>query len=156
MRRALAVLWLILAGLMAAAGWVRLAPVGPVAFHAEPLMAAKLSGSRDWLVRVEGGDAVAPVFAGGPVELMARLAAAALAEPRTRVLAGRPEEAWMSFVQRSAIVGYPDVISVRTFPQGGGATLAIWSRSRFGGNDWGVNRARAERWIAALGAPLAR
>lgn len=60
----------------------------------------------------------------------------------------------MTFVVRSRAFGFPDAISVRALPEGAGTTLAIWSRSRFGGYDWGVNRARVERWVAALGTPL--
>lgn len=130
--------------------WVRVAPLDPVAFHAEPLAAG--AGNSQWLVRPEGGDAAAPVFPDDPVSLMARVEALALAEPRTTVLAGRPEDAWMTFVQRSLLMGYPDIVSVRAIPAEGGSTLAIWSRSRYGDYDWGVNRTRVERWLAALQA----
>ncbi len=32
----------------------------------------------------------------------------------------------------------------------GGAALAVYGRARYGIRDFGVNRARIERWIAAL------
>ncbi|MFD1808937.1 DUF1499 domain-containing protein [Gemmobacter lanyuensis] len=31
--------------------------------------------------------------------------------------------------------------------------MRLWSRARFGYSDFGVNRARAERWLAALTHP---
>jgi uncharacterized protein (DUF1499 family) len=136
--------------ILAAQAFVRLSPLDPARWHAEPLTATKLKGQHDWIVRPEGGDAVAPVYATDSVALMSRIEEVALAEPHTRVLAGSPKDGWMTFVQRSALWGFPDVISVRAFPEGAGATLAIWSRSRFGEYDWGVNHARVERWLAAL------
>lgn len=156
MRRAAVVaVWLLAALFVAAQAYVRLAPLDPALWHAEPLSARKLSGSRDWLVRPEGGDAAAPVYAAESPVLLARVQAVAMSEPRTKVLAGSPADGWMTFVQRSALWGFPDLISVRAFPGGKGATLALWSRSRFGEYDRGVNRARVERWLAALNLPAA-
>jgi len=45
--------------------------------------------------------------------------------------------------------GWPDYISVRAVAVEGGAALAVWSRSRYGYSDMGVNRARVGRWLAA-------
>ena len=53
-------------------------------------------------------------------------------------------------VQRSRVIGFPDAISVSARPDGKGSRLSIWSRSRYGQYDFGVNRARVERWLAAL------
>ena len=71
--------------------------------------------------------------------------------PRTERLAGSPEEGWITYVQRSRIFGFPDFVSVRAVGVPGGSALIVWSRSRFGYGDFGVNRARVESWLAGLG-----
>jgi Protein of unknown function (DUF1499) len=129
---------------------IRFWPLDPVTYHAEPLSAAKLPGSRDWLVRPEGGDARAPDYPGAPVALLERLSGHVQSQRGCSVLAGTPQDSWMTFVCRSRIMGYPDLVSVRSFPTAGGSSLAIWSRARFGNYDWGVNRGRVEGWLAAL------
>jgi uncharacterized protein (DUF1499 family) len=46
---------------------------------------------------------------------------------------------------------YPDTIDVAVFPMGEGqSSVAIYSRSLVGHGDFGVNRARVERWLTAL------
>ena len=91
-------------------------------------------------------------YAMPPRELLARLTAIVLAEPRTRALPGnadRNENA--RFVQYTRTMHYPDTIDVQVFPEGEGqSTLAIYSRSLVGYSDFGVNRARIGRWLAAL------
>ncbi len=152
--------------LLAALGVVGLIGVGcamiwmvghdPARWHADPLVAERTGRPNDYLVAPEGM-AAAPVdrvfepAAGSPAALMDRLHAVATAEPRVSVVAGRPEDLFVTYVQRSAVFGFPDYVSVRAVPVGEGAGLAIWSRSRFGYSDLGVNAARVERWLAALG-----
>ena len=101
------------------------------------------------------GDAAAPVYALPPVVLLAAFDRVARAEPRVQVLAGSVASGRITYVVRSRLVGFPDYLTVRALPaQGGGATLAIFSRQRFGLKDMGVNRARVEAWLAALAAAL--
>ena len=57
-----------------------------------------------------------------------------------------------TYVQTSALLAFPDYISVKAVPVGDGAGLVIWSRSRFGKSDLGVNRERIEEWLAKLGS----
>jgi uncharacterized protein (DUF1499 family) len=48
-------------------------------------------------------------------------------------------------------LGFPDTIVVRFLDlPDGRSTLAIYSRSRFGESDFGVNHARLERWLGKL------
>jgi uncharacterized protein (DUF1499 family) len=97
-------------------------------------------------------DRPARTYAMTPLQLLARLTAIVLAEPRTRSLpcsADRDDVA--RFVQYSRIMRYPDTIDAQVFPAGEGqSTLAIYSRSLVDYGDFGVNRARVERWPAAL------
>jgi uncharacterized protein (DUF1499 family) len=55
------------------------------------------------------------------------------------------------FIQYSRLMRYPDTIDIAVFaaPEGR-STLALYSRSLVGHGDFGVNRARLERWLAAL------
>ena len=57
------------------------------------------------------------------------------------------------FIQYTRLMRYPDTIDIAVFPAGDGqSTLAIYSRSLIGTGDFGVNRARLARWLAALDA----
>ena len=55
------------------------------------------------------------------------------------------------YVQRSALLGFPDTIVVRYLKQPEGTSMvAIYSRSQLGDGDMGVNKARIERWLGKL------
>ncbi len=72
-------------------------------------------------------------------------------EPRTKRLEGDDDAHAYEYVQRSALIGFPDYISVRIIPvEGQGATLAIYSRSKFGYSDLGVNKKRVTHWLDML------
>lgn len=83
-----------------------------------------------------------------PTDALARVDAMALAEPRTSRLEANGTMA--TYVQRSALFGFPDYISVHAEPDGDGSRLSFFSRSRYGYSDMGVNKARVERWLADL------
>lgn len=99
-------------------------------------------------------DQAAPVYAATPERLIAVVDQVAAAEPRTRETARTPRA--RQFVQVSRVFRFPDDITVEALPCDAGATLAIWSRARYGYADFGVNRARVDRWLAAIGAALDR
>jgi predicted RNA-binding protein with RPS1 domain len=95
-------------------------------------------------------DIATPVY---PVEAGALFAAVqrvAASQPRTFALASDPARLAASYVARSAVWNFPDVISVQVAPRGATSTLALYSRSLYGYADFGVNRARLETWLAAL------
>ena len=90
------------------------------------------------------------VYAIPPAELLARLRKIALAEPDTRELPGAPSNG-TRFLQHTRLMRFPDTIDVQVLPAGeNGSTFAIYSRSLIGRKDFGVNRARIKRWLAAL------
>lgn len=95
-----------------------------------------------------------PVFEMPANELLARIHQAALAEPRTVRSDIAPQQDFrIDFRQTSAIFRFPDIISVEVFALGPQrSTFAIWSRSVVGLSDFGVNRARVARWLAAISA----
>ncbi len=144
-----------LAGLaLVGALYVRMAPSDPGDWHVDPMSGVDTAAPNQFRVAPPGArldaDMASPVWPVAPAELAERFDAMAMAAPRTTRLAGGPDELFTTYVQRSALIGFPDYVSVRAVEAEGGAALAIWSRSRFGYGDMGVNRARVERWIAAL------
>ncbi len=55
------------------------------------------------------------------------------------------------YIQRTKIMRFPDTINVRIIDLGEGrSTIALYSRSQLGESDFGVNRARIERWLEKL------
>jgi uncharacterized protein (DUF1499 family) len=101
-------------------------------------------------------DQPAPVYAVPEQRLRETLIASWSTMPRTRHVSGSadPASGEIRFVQTSAILQFPDTISVHTWPVGENqSTLAIYSRSLVGRSDLGANGKRIKSWLAAL--PLA-
>jgi uncharacterized protein (DUF1499 family) len=145
----LALLVLGLGATLAVAWQVRSAPVVVEDWHRDPMQVAPPPAANAVLLRPDTSPA-APRYARSPVELAALFDAVALATPRVRRLAGSAEAGFVTYVQRSRVFGFPDFISVRFLPAEGGATLAIWSRARYGRSDLGVNGKRVAAWLEAL------
>ncbi len=125
----------------------------PALWHVDPLIAEGTGRPNEAFALPQGAGEAAittEVRPLSPEDLARRFHAVATAAPRVSVVAGGPDEAFTTYVQRSALMGWPDYVSVRAVPRDGGAALAIWSRARFGYSDMGVNRARLEDWLAAL------
>ena len=111
-------------------------------WHADPATVTP-PASPNFELRV--GDR-APVFDVPPDIMAARLDAVATAEGAD-LIGGSLAEGHMTYVARSRLMGYPDAISVRLMPVAQGTRVEIYSRSRFGYGDMGVNAARVDRWI---------
>jgi uncharacterized protein (DUF1499 family) len=137
---------------VASSAWIRLAP-SDAAWHVDPMAAAERNEGNSWLVgppNVPGADAPAPVY-DVSAEALARAVDQVATAAGARVLEGSPSDLWTTYVKRSRWIGFPDYVSVRTLPLGeDSATLAIFSRSRFGSDDLGVNRERVGDWLSAL------
>ncbi len=94
-----------------------------------------------------------PVYRLEPSALLARLREIVRADANTAELScGTDCGERARFIQYTRLMHYPDTIDIAVFPTTGGSTFAIYSRSLVGRGDFGVNRARIERWLAALGA----
>jgi hypothetical protein len=157
---------LLLLGLFAAAclivlAWIRLAPDDASEWHVDPLVAPTSGRANAWWVvtdglGVESPDGRAPSYATSAVDLARSIEAFFLAQPSTSILAGSADHLWSTYVQRSRLFGFPDYISLRVVElDDGGSGIAVWSRSRYGHSDLGVNRGRVEKLLAAL-QPFAR
>ena len=99
--------------------------------------------------------AVSPVFDVSVERLRARWRGVVAAQPRLELLAEH-EDGWqIDYVQRSARFRFPDIITVRFISAPPSqSTLAIYSRSIYGANDFGVNRERIDAWLTLLRAGL--
>lgn len=75
-----------------------------------------------------------------------------MGQPRVERVAGSVQEGWLTYVQRTEALRFPDYITVQFYDLGdtGTSTLAIYSRSRFGHGDMGVNAARVTSWLSAI------
>ena len=61
------------------------------------------------------------------------------------------------FVQKSRIIGFPDFVDVQFLSMAAKqSTLMIYSRSKYGYRDFGVNKKRVLEWLTELDAELAR
>ncbi|WP_149540162.1 DUF1499 domain-containing protein [Siccirubricoccus phaeus] len=90
---------------------------------------------------------------GLPVEqAWPRLLAVAARFPRTTLLANWPERFQAQWVQRTAVLNFPDIIAAELGSGPAGTGLFLYSRSLFGYSDFGVNRRRVQAWLAALEA----
>jgi hypothetical protein len=73
------------------------------------------------------------------------------AQPRTYVAAEYPDRLQVHYVVRSALMNYPDLVTVQVEAvDTGRSNLVVWSRSVYGRSDFGVNRDRTQAWLAAL------
>ena len=96
---------------------------------------------------------IAPEFDVDPQTLEDSFADVALAEPR--VTRKPSADGQRDFVQRSALMRFPDTITFEAIDLGGGrSTCAIYSRSAIGHSDLGVNKKRIDDWLQKLAASL--
>jgi len=135
---------------------VRSAGHDPDLWHIDPADAVRSGKPNEALAAPLGAtrvepDLVLPLTPRPTGELLATLDAVARAEPRVEMVAGGIATGHVTYVQRSAIIGFPDYISVSSIETPTGNGLVLWSRSRYGYSDLGVNRARLERWLEAAG-----
>ncbi len=100
--------------------------------------------------------APSPVFAVSEQDLRAAIIGSWPNMERTTLVAGTadPDSGEIRLVQYSRWLGFPDTVSVHTFPLNAkSSTLTVYSRSQVGESDLGVNRRRIEAWLAILPVP---
>jgi len=139
----IAIMLLVLVGMAS----VRFATIDPAAWHQRPV--GNAPGDRS----ETGGFLAVRQMTASPEQVLKGLEVAALATPRTTLIAGSVAEGMMTFQTRSAFWGFPDYTTITVE----GDLLIIYGRLRFGRSDLGVNRARIIAWlqtITPLTAPL--
>jgi len=76
---------------------------------------------------------------------------------KTRYLFGSVEAQKFTYVHRSMVFRFPDVVTVEIQPLSDtSSTLSIFSRSVYGYSDFGTNRRRAKDWLAGLRVAIER
>lgn len=102
----------------------------------------------------EKADVESPVFSAGVDQVHAAWLAVVADQPRTSK--ARQQGGQIEAVQKTALIGFPDWITAEPVDLGGGkASICVFSRSKYGIRDLGVNVARVSAWLAALQARLA-
>ena len=98
-----------------------------------------------------------PIYVGSPQLLSEAFDTFVMGQPRVQRI--NPDvdkaiaDAWVTYVQTTPQIGFPDYISVRFIDNGDGTSrIALISRSRFGHGDLGVNEARVKEWLPGLEA----
>ncbi len=127
-------------------------------WHVDPLTAAKPSTPNSYRIGPEGtesADAEAPTFSQDSTSVGEAFSEMVNGQSSVEILAGSEADGFVTYVHRTTVFGFPDYISVRFIDlDDGGSTIAVFSRSRLGQSDLGVNEKRVTEWIAALQATL--
>ena len=96
-----------------------------------------------------------PVLAHPPATVHAAWEAVTARQARTIRTDGDSDTMTYEYVQRSALFRFPDTITIRFLDAGQGRTkLLIYSASKVGYSDMGVNSRRVSDWLSALEAEL--
>ncbi len=150
MRILLVLIALVVVAVVAAAVYFRSAPLDAAALHVDPAEVTPPASPNFALMVGSTGHFIQA----SPEDVATRIAAAAAADG-AQVLAGSTEQGHVTYVVRSRLMGFPDVLSLRWTAQDGGTQLDIFARAIYGTSDLGVNTRRAQAWSqAARGATV--
>ena len=162
MRRRL-IRWLASALTLAAVAGVaviNLSKDDPARWHVYPGVIVLRGTPNEFLAAAPGTTAAAPhlvipVLPGAARDVLGCFDRVARARPRVAALAGDVDSLSITYVQRSRIIGFPDYITVAAVPLAtglpeGGTGLVVYSRSRYGHGDFGVNERRVTAWLKDL------
>ena len=138
--------------------FIRIATVAhdPDVWHVDPLVAEASADPNHFRVAIEAlaeqpVDLSAAIYASNPTFLAKAFDTFVMQQPSVSRVAGSPEQGWITYVQRTKWLRMPDYISVKFLDlPNGNSTIAIFSRSRFGQGDLGVNEARVRLWLESL------
>jgi hypothetical protein len=126
--------------------FVRLAPSDPAVWHADLAANGFQPPGKAHVFCIRPDNRYGPI-PGDPAEMLARLDALALATARTERLAGSVEDGRITWITRSALIGYPDFTTAQVLE---GPALCIMGQQRFGSSDFGVNASRIGGWMQEL------
>jgi uncharacterized protein (DUF1499 family) len=153
MRIVLIIVGLLVTAIAVGAIWIRRLDHDAAVWHADPLVAAKPTTPNSYRVGPNGTtepDAMAPTFSISSADLAAKFDAIARGAG-SDVVGGSAAEGYVTYVQASSLFGFPDYVSVKFIEiDADNSTLAVFSRSRLGQSDLGVNKKRVEAWFAQL------
>ncbi|NRA29288.1 MAG: DUF1499 domain-containing protein [Parvularculaceae bacterium] len=108
----------------------------------------------DGLLEQETADAPAPTFSHDSSALFVAVSAFVKDLPRTSEIKADPEGMSISYVATVPVFGFKDDVDITVLSADGGSTLAVYSRSRVGYSDFGVNKRRVDGLLEAITAKL--
>jgi uncharacterized protein (DUF1499 family) len=92
-----------------------------------------------------------PTFAIGWRQLRALWVTMLATKPRVVTVSTELEGRRLIHIEHSPVFRFPDIVTVEFMPVGPeSSTLAVFSRSRYGRNDFDQNRKRVESWLGEL------
>lgn len=144
MRYLVYILVLLAVLIVAAAIYVRVAPIDAAEWHVDPEEVTPPATSNFALL----AGPTAPQIDAVPLVVAGRIEAVAQAEGAV-VVAGSLASGFVTYVVRSKVMGFPDFVSIHLDPHEDGTRMNIFSRARYGQADLGVNTARVQRWLTA-------
>lgn len=128
----------------------------PDVWHEDPLTVKSSETPNSFRMAPAGStseriDAISPAYTEDAVVLAEAFDEFVRKQRATVRIAGLPPELFMTYVQRTEKLKFPDYISVKFIGLEDGTTsIAVYSRSRYGYADLGMNQARVERWVKTL------
>lgn len=136
--------------------YVRYAPSSAARWHVDPTTAARPKTPNYYFVLPSIAKRPAPIYQTSATDLAAAFDAFAMTQPQVERLAGSVDDLYITYIQRTKTMKYPDYLSVRFIDlDDGQATVAVFSRARFGIGDKGFNKRRVLKWLTALdGFPI--
>ena len=136
MGKLMILIWVLVAVVVVMLGYIRLAPSDPVVWNVMPQSVEADKDFKNGVIRVVeiGSDG------------LTRFDEIAMKTARTKRIPETGQGSMVTYVTRSAVLGFPDYTTVRQ----DGEKLTIYARARFGRSDFGVNRDRVQTWIDAL------
>ncbi|QHQ34925.1 DUF1499 domain-containing protein [Algicella marina] len=151
----------ILVGILAITGYgvyfIRTVPHDPAVWHVDPRTVPQSPTPNSFraapsVITDQPIDMELPTYAVPAASLAEAFDTFVMEQPRVERVAGSVEAGWITYVQRSETLAFPDYITVQFYDLADTqtSTLAIYSRSRFGHSDMGVNKARVEAWLASI------
>tara|TARA_R110002074_G_scaffold48047_9_gene123076 strand:- start:1914 stop:2378 length:465 start_codon:yes stop_codon:yes gene_type:complete len=142
--------WIVLIIGVALLAYIRLAPSDPAVWHKQ----AYPSGLGEHVS--SGGYVWREAIAGDGKDQLRSLDRIVMDTPRTTLLAGSVDEKQITYVTRSAVMGFPDYTTIGVYQglieDSDQRYLEINGRLRFGKSDLGVNAKRVKGWLAAFEA----
>jgi len=148
-RNMMAIFYIIVFGIVLLLGYVRFAPVNTDMLHKDPQTAASTGKPNEYRY-------TSTVFDMTADELIRLTDDFVQTQPRITRIAGGVDAKMITYVQRSALIGYPDYITIKAVTSGEDQSkLVMFSRSRFGYSDLGVNKMRIDHWISIIRGMIA-
>ena len=138
---------------VAAALWVRFAPASQDQFHIKPSDVQDVGLGQNYYMLGSSTFAQKPaqVLDGQLSENAARIDQILTSELGGARFAGSLDDGWATYVFRTKWMGYPDYMSISLVSESEKTELSVFSRSRYGIRDFGVNKTRVQSLLTSLG-----